>query len=167
MKQFTTKYTDKIKGTLSGFDRLVFRGTLPSFNFDKGRKYYLYLNQIRYKDFGAHAQSITERVKKASLAPIQAEGRPVQYLSSPKTSKEDLARQIAKNDNITDGTICVLRAVEPCYGFAISGNKDTERLELVTRFRKCLHYYHYWIHPVFGFMNARIQTWFPFTIQIC
>jgi hypothetical protein len=23
------------------------------------------------------------------------------------------------------------------------------------------------IHPVFGFLNARIQTWFPFSIQIC
>jgi hypothetical protein len=23
------------------------------------------------------------------------------------------------------------------------------------------------IHPVFGFLNARIQTWFPFRIQIC
>src|SRR5204863_9167085 len=23
------------------------------------------------------------------------------------------------------------------------------------------------MHPEFGFMNARIQTWFPFSIQIC
>ena len=28
MNQFTTKYTDKIQGVLSGFDRLVFRGSL-------------------------------------------------------------------------------------------------------------------------------------------
>src|SRR5437868_3247392 len=27
--------------------------------------------------------------------------------------------------------------------------------------------YHYSVHPVFGFLNARIQTWFPFSIQIC
>jgi len=26
---------------------------------------------------------------------------------------------------------------------------------------------HYAVHPVFGFLNARIQTWFPFSIQIC
>src|SRR5215469_7163186 len=32
---------------------------------------------------------------------------------------------------------------------------------------KCLFLYHYQIHPVFGFLNARIQTWFPFSIQIC
>ncbi len=31
----------------------------------------------------------------------------------------------------------------------------------------CLHIYHYLIHPVFGFMNVRLQTWFPLRIQIC
>jgi hypothetical protein len=30
-----------------------------------------------------------------------------------------------------------------------------------------LHLYHYYQHPVFGFMHARIQTWFPFAVQVC
>jgi hypothetical protein len=30
-----------------------------------------------------------------------------------------------------------------------------------------MHLYHYQIHPEFGWMNARVQTWFPFSIQIC
>ena len=38
---------------------------------------------------------------------------------------------------------------------------------LVARPRKRLFLYHYSIHPEFGFMNARIQTWFPFPIRIC
>src|ERR1700730_18421194 len=29
------------------------------------------------------------------------------------------------------------------------------------------HVYHYQIHPVVGFMHARIQTWFPFRIYVC
>jgi len=37
----------------------------------------------------------------------------------------------------------------------------------VSRPRKCLFLYHYSIHPQFGFMHARIQTWFPFPIQVC
>jgi hypothetical protein len=40
-------------------------------------------------------------------------------------------------------------------------------LEVTAKARKCLFLYHYWMHPVFGFLNARIQTWFPFPIQIC
>jgi hypothetical protein len=31
---------------------------------------------------------------------------------------------------------------------------------------KCLHLYQYLLHPRFGFMHARLQTWFPFNIQI-
>jgi hypothetical protein len=33
--------------------------------------------------------------------------------------------------------------------------------------RKCLFLYDYRIHPTLGFMHARIQTWFPFNIQVC
>ena len=34
------------------------------------------------------------------------------------------------------------------------------------RSRKCLYVYQYWQHPVLGWLNARIGTWFPFSIQI-
>jgi hypothetical protein len=33
--------------------------------------------------------------------------------------------------------------------------------------RKRLHVYKYFVRPNFGFMNARIQTWFPFNVQMC
>jgi hypothetical protein len=43
----------------------------------------------------------------------------------------------------------------------------TKKLELKLCPGKCLFLYHYQIHPAFGFLNARIQTWFPFAVQIC
>jgi hypothetical protein len=61
----------------------------------------------------------------------------------------------------------VLTSVEPCRSFEIYRDRDTKHLELQPRIRKCLFLYHYLVHPVFGFLNARIQTWFPFSIQIC
>ena len=63
--------------------------------------------------------------------------------------------------------MCVLTCVEPCWSFEIHRNREKKKLELEPRYRKCLFLYHYWMHPVFGFMNARIQTWFPFPVQIC
>jgi hypothetical protein len=57
--------------------------------------------------------------------------------------------------------------VEPCGSFEIHRNREKKKLELEPRYRKCLFLYHYWMHPVFGFLNARIQTWFPFPVQIC
>ena len=59
MKQFIEKYKDQIQGAVSGFDRLVFRGTLRGLNygrFDPSLKAmvarrmeeYLWQNKIRF-----------------------------------------------------------------------------------------------------------------------
>ncbi len=93
--------------------------------------------------------------------------RPIVYLPSSQTSKEDTARQIAAKDSIDTGLVCVLTCVEPCLSYEIFRNRETKHLELKPRWRKCLHLYHYLMHPQLGFMNIRIQTWFPFNIQIC
>ena len=61
----------------------------------------------------------------------------------------------------------MLSCVEPCVSFDIYRCREQKQLQLERRQRKCLHLYHYWMHPEFGFMHGRIQTWFPFTIQIC
>jgi hypothetical protein len=166
MQEFTAKYADKIQGVLSGFDRLIFRGSLRKIAYDFGMKSYLWANHVLLKDFGSHANEISDRVKKASLRCIQEAGRRVQYLQSSKDDKEEIARSIAEQDHITEGPVCALTCVEPCRGFDIHRNRETKRLELVQRPRKCLYVYQYWEHPLLGWLHARIQTWFPFSIQI-
>ena len=88
-------------------------------------------------------------------------------MPSSRHSKEKTARKIAERDGITEGLICLLSCVEPCRSYAIRRDRQQQRLVLEPRQRKCLHIYRYWIDPVFGFMSARVQTWFPFAIQIC
>jgi hypothetical protein len=167
MKEFIAKFGDQINGVLCGFDRLVFRGHLRGISYVTGMERYLWANQVLKKEFGEHAEKATERLKEASLAEAGKLQRPVRYLASSKISKEDVARGIAAEDRITDGLVCVLKSVEPCWSFDIHRNREKQKLELVVRERHCLFLYHYWMHPVFGFMNARIQSWFPFPIQIC
>jgi hypothetical protein len=167
MNRFTTKYADRLVGTLSGFDRLVFRGTLRRLSFVEGLQVYLSARKVLLKDFGAHAQAVSERIKAACLAPATAAQVPVRYLASAATSKEDVARNIAQERGITEGPVCLLTCVEPFMGFDIYRNAETKRLELVSRYRKCLHCYWYAIHPECGFLNVRLRTWFPFDVQIC
>jgi hypothetical protein len=167
MHEFIAKHQDKIAGTLSGFDRLVFRGTLRSIAHEAGMKRYLWANQILLKNFGAHVQQVSQRLKEASLAEARTLGRPVQYLHSSQIDKERIARQWLAKDGLRHGLICVLSCVEPCWSFEVHRNPETQKLELQPRYRKCLFLYHYRFHPVFGFFHARIQTWFPFPIQIC
>lgn len=167
MSEFIARYHEKIAGTLSGFDRLVFRGTLRTIAYVEGMQRYLQRSGVLLKDFGEYVERVTGQMKKASLAEAQREGRPIEYLSSSQVSKEEMARSIADRDAIASGLICTLKCVEPCRTFDIHRNAEDRKLELVSRQRKCLFIYHYRMDPLFGFMSARIQTWFPFAIQIC
>ncbi len=167
MNRFTTKYADRLVGVLSGFDRLVFRGTLRRLSFVEGLQVYLSARHVLLKEFGAHAQAVSERIKEACLAKASALQLPIQYLASADTSKEEVARKIARERGVTTGPVCLLTCVEPFVGFDIYRNAATKKLELVSRYRKCLHYYWYEIHPECGFLSARLRTWFPFDVQIC
>ena len=167
MTEFTSKYAAAIAGTLSGFDRLVVRGSLRKISYPFGMMGFLFAEQVLLKDFGGYVNKVSGQVKEAALQCMQQAGRPVRYLQSSKDDKEALARLIAQERKITEGPVCALTCVEPCWGFDIHRNEKTHELELVQRSRKCLYVYQYWQHPVLGWLNARIQTWFPFSIQIC
>jgi hypothetical protein len=128
---------------------------------------YLGTDQILLNDFGPHVEKVSQQLKEASLAQAAALPRPVQYLTSSRMSKEEIARDLAAKEGIRDRLVCVLGCAEPCWSFEIHRNRETKKLEVEPRYRKFLFLYHYWFHPVFGFVNARIQTRFPFPIRIC
>lgn len=167
MDQFLSKHANAVTGTLSGFDRLVFRGTLRQLAHSAGIMSYLWAVRVLLKDFASHAEALTRRLKESSEALAKRTGRPLRYLASGGISKEPIAREIARTDGVTKGLICILTAVEPCLSYELVRDREAKRLRLLPRHRKCLFLYHYHIHPIFGFMHARIQTWFPFSIQIC
>jgi len=167
MNAFLLRHADSVTGVLSGFDRLVFRGHLRALSYPHGMDCLLSANRILLKDFSQYAQRATDTLVEASLAQALARGREVRYLDSCNLRKEDVARQIALRDGITDGLVCVLKCVEPCLSFEVHKSRERRRLEIRSRQRKCLHLYHYFFHPVLGFMHARIQTWFPFAVQVC
>jgi hypothetical protein len=160
VNKFIANHQDEISGVLSGFDRLVFRGTLRSIAYARGMNQYLSSNHLLLKDFGGHVERVSQQLKTASLAEAAAMGRPVRYLASAKISKEEIAHGIAVEDDIRQGLVCVLTSVEPCRTVEIYRNRETKHLQLQPRIRKCLFLYHYLVHPIFGFLKARIQTWF-------
>jgi len=167
MQAFLRKFSHIVRGVLNGFDRLVFRGTLRNLCYCQGLQNYLWANRILFKDFHRHSQAVTEQLEEASQRHALETGRKIRYLNNSQTSKEEVARKIAASDHISTGLICVLRSVDPCLSFAVHKNRISKHLEINYRERKCIHLYHYQMHPVFGFMHARIQTWFPFRVYVC
>jgi hypothetical protein len=166
VKAFLQKYSDRVTGVLSGFDRVLFRGTIRQLSAPQGMRSYLWAAGVLLKDFGEHVHQLSQRVKAAVVSAVEERGRPTVYLASGSERKEVKAREIAERDKIREGVVCLVSAVEPCSTFAVQPNRASKRLELRAAFRKCLFLYRYEIHPVFGFMHARIQTWFPFSVQI-
>ncbi len=168
MRSFIQRHRESVFGVLSGFDRLVLRGNVRQVAGPEGMFRFLCSRGVLLKDFGKYAEAITERIKGAARSTLERAGRrPVEYLESSSTNKEERALEIAREDGVTEGLICTLSCVEPCHTFFIFRNRATKKIELRTQVRKGLHLYFYMFDRVFGFMNARIQTWLPLRVQIC
>ncbi|HPO13437.1 MAG TPA: hypothetical protein PLI09_08335 [Candidatus Hydrogenedentes bacterium] len=167
MLQFIEKYREKAIAVLNGFDRIVFRGILRGLMHPDGMRLHLSRKDVPRRLYGQHVEETTSFLKAASLAEATRLNRPVIYVPSSHQRKESLVREVLREHPVETGLVCVLKCVEPCMTYEMYRNRDEKKLELVYRLRKCLHLYHYFNDPLFGLMHARIQTWYPFPIQVC
>jgi hypothetical protein len=166
VNRLVEKYSKRIVGHLTGFDRLVMRGSIRNLAVTPLFESFLAHSKVLLKDFAAYVEGKSRQLKRASFSEAERTNRPIVYLPSAQTSKEEVAIGIARNDAITEGLICVLHTVELCNSYQIRKDPASKQLVLEAARRKCTHVYHYWIDPTFGFMGARIQTWFPFSVQV-
>jgi hypothetical protein len=171
MKAFLEAHQDSIVGVLTTFDRIIFKGHLTSFFPGGAFARFLWCQGVLLKDFKPYVEKATATLKAHAKQFAEEHGRRYVYLASAKTrasggTKEELARAIAEEEGITEGLICVFSCVEPCRSFSVRGNRGTHKLEVVYEPRKCLHFYFYFIDPEFGFIHIRLQSWFPFEIQV-
>ena len=167
MERFLERHQSRILGVLSGFDRILFRGTLRSISYRDGFDRFLNYHGILYKRFGPFVGGLSQTVKDHVRAVVQQSRRPYIDLQSATRSKEKLAQSIRQRDQITEGLIGVLGCVEPGQSFAIRKDAKTKKLKLVAARRKCLHYYFYYLDREFGLMHVRLESWLPFSIPVC
>jgi hypothetical protein len=167
MSSFIQKYEPHVTGVVSGFDRLVFRGTLRLLAGSGGMLYCLHQVGVLLKEFGTWAEAATARLKEASLQAARELDRPVLYLPSSQVRKEEVARELAVRDGIREGLVGVLTCVEPCQSYQVRRDREAKKLVLTPWLRKGLCLYHYWMDRDFGLMHARIHSWLPFPIQVC
>lgn len=162
MNNFLDAFQDKISGVLHCFDRLIFHGHLPV-SSPQGMEAFLGRQGLLLKDLKTFMPRQADRLKKHAQAVAEGAGRPFMYLDRP-TRKEDKARALAEADAIDEGLVCVFTTLEPCRTFALRYGQGRPWLESARR--KCLFIYYYFVDREFGLMHVRLQTWFPFQIQI-
>ena len=156
-----------IKCALGGWDRLRFHASLRPLFSPQWMRTYLCAAKVRLVDFAEHAQSLTHRLLQEAQNRAATAQRPYHFLRSAQISKEKFIEDIAQRDQIKSGLIAVLGAVEPCLAMTVRGARDRRWLQPVREQRKCLHLYHYYEHPVVGRCHVRLQTWYPFSVDVC
>jgi len=94
MEKFLARHKKHIRGVLSGFDRVLFRGTLRSISHVEGMSMFLSCRHVLLKDFGAFVEKQSTHLKEHAKAFALRHGRPYQYIQSSSVSKEQAAKGI-------------------------------------------------------------------------
>ena len=143
------------------------QATMRCLYYEPVMEEYTWQAGVLWKNFKGFVTALTARVRGAAEALAEQHKRPVLYLNSSHIRKENKAREIQQRDKIESGLIAVFSCVEPCRTWFVRGNRSTRKLELRLGWGQCIHLYFYWMHEQLGFMHLRLQTWFPFLVQVC
>ncbi len=156
---------DKIKGQFSFFDRMIINGYFRPLLSEKTRIGCLYSMGIPLRDFTEYFRDVTDHLIRQIESSAEELGRPVVYLPSSRDRKENIAKEFLLADPVDEGLICVLKTLESCRTAKVVGGEKGKHF-LKSSSTKCLHYYLYYLDQEFGFMFVKIQSWFPFNIQV-
>ena len=162
MPTFLEAHADKIHGTLSCFDRVLFRGYLP---VESGAFLATYLHEhgVRRETLKSFLLEQADRIKRHAESVAKKAERPYRYLAGA-VRKEDLARQMAEESGIAEGLVCVFSILEPCKTFSLVWKQGHTFIHPARR--KCLFLYYYFMDRELGLIHVKVQTWFPLRIQI-
>jgi hypothetical protein len=171
VNSFVAKHRPKINGVLDCFDRLILRGHLPiagagyfsTWLFSKRISLNMKQLPVGWWNFKEAAPWFAETLKAHARTLAAQRGRPYRHLPCAERMEEN-ARELARQDAITDGLVCVYGAMETCRTFRVHYGEHGPKA-LPDR-RVCLVVYFYWMDREFGLMHVKLQTWFPFTVQV-
>jgi hypothetical protein len=163
MNRFVEKFNASIVTVLGCFDRVIFKGYLPFGGDDHLNRFVDHGLKIRRCDF----LPLVERQSDALVAHAQATAAqaaaPYHYLQGIH-SKEKLIQQILHDRRIPEGLLAILCCKETCRTVKLVHGKQRPRLVFTYRPQRVLYYY--FLDAEFGLLHIRVQTWFPYTVQV-
>jgi hypothetical protein len=161
----TIKYSDKIKGILSCYDRIIIQGTIPGICYAEGMTSYLYANKIRIFDYRDLAQKWNAIIIKNAESLAEHAGLEIDYISKKNFRKEKKVKKILAERGNHPGLVHIFSALEPCICYKPWYDKKSGRSYLKTKSGRCLHYYFYFIDIQLGLCYMRVPAWAPFRLQ--
>jgi hypothetical protein len=77
MLSFLQRFAARITGTLSGWDRLRFRGTKRFLACVKGMMAFLWQEQVRLTQFRSYVEAVTDTFRTAIVRQAEQQDRPL------------------------------------------------------------------------------------------
>jgi hypothetical protein len=167
MDSFLHRFGGQIKGMITGFDRIVFKGCIRPLMFADGAMRFLRSHGVLnkgYKDWVMKQSAAL--VTSAEALAQQSCGRGIEPIRSSLERKEALAHDRQKARGLGEGLIGVWSSVEAGSTYRACYDAQAGFPQLRREFGRCKHLYFYYDHPQYGFASVRLQTWFPYGIQI-
>lgn len=164
--QFVKKYADKIQGTLSCYDRVIIKGTLPGVCHAGAMTNLLYRKNYLLKDITQFTNPLRNKLHANAKELAQSAGLAIEFIRNSRTvRKEDLVKKQMEKSQLQSGLVCILSAMESCTNYVYAYDRPNGRSFLKTSGGKCLHYYFYFLDPDYGLCYLRVPTWCPFQLQ--
>lgn len=163
VNRFVAKFASLIVATLSCFDRVIFKGHLPFGDAAHLNSYVDYQLKMKRKDFLPWLEQHSQRLVAHAQQAAKALGRPYEYLQG-KQRKEKLIQELIRKDRLSQGLVAVLCVQETCRTVKLKYGRGRPELVFARRPQRVLYYYR--LDPEFGLIYLRLQTWFPYTMQV-
>src|SRR6201984_2242625 len=159
------RYSDRISGVLSCYDRVVVTGTLPTVCYADGMTRVLYAYQSGISDSREFAMVLRERVREAAASLAAEAGIAIEHVAKGHIRKEEIVSQVLEQRGEHPGLVHVISAMEACDAYKPWHDKQTHKTYLRPDSGKCLHYYFYFMDAELGLIYLRVPTWCPFRLQ--
>lgn len=167
MKELVARFGKAVKGVLTGFDRIVFKGTILPLAHEEGAMSFLRWRGVLNRDYKKWMLAQTEALIQAvDRHAREQSGKPIVPLSTWRADKDKLARKRQEQAGIDAGLIGAWSCLEGCWSYRAHYCAEKGFPQLRRYTTQCKHLYLYFDHEDYGWMNVRLQTWFPYHIQI-
>jgi hypothetical protein len=118
MKKLVARFGKAVKGVLTGFDRIVFKGTILPVAHEEGAMSFLRWRGVLNRDYKKWMLSQTDALIKAvDQYATEKSGKPIMPLSTWRHDKEQLARKRQEQTGIDTGLIGAWSCLEGCWSY--------------------------------------------------
>ena len=162
--RFLVKFASLLVSPLHCFDRVILKGHLALASERELEFFVDCILKIRRADFlesvaPQYSDRLVEHAKRF------ARNRKRTYLYRNGSFRKDKwALKLIRENRIERGLVGILCCQETCNSFKLAHGDKRPRFASAPRQQRVLYYY--FLDPQFGLMHVRLQTWFPFTLQV-